>query len=186
MQKALLVLGLLASQSAFAEREISCWNQYARRGSPPTIRAEIGPDNRLENIRINAQDVTFQDYVYNRTSNYSGRSITTSTVTDPRGPVEALEITTNRSPYKGNNEYVFDFGTWEVTHYREHATRPFYHDTGTYSGRWILPKDLSNEFLRNYRIRTPNERSNSLIVMGPPRDSNQGGSNYLRMFCTSR
>jgi hypothetical protein len=180
MKKMIIALLLTTPFLAHAETELACWDKYAPRGAKPILKAHIEADNTLSNLTLDLKNEKFQIY-------YEDKSVvvdnqidhTVSTLENPTEAVSPEEITSNRSPYKGNNEYSFVMGSW-------FRTAPYGNYQGQYRSRLILPKDLSNEFLRTYHIRGTTERSNAVMIYSPSVVSDQGGDNYLRMFCTSK
>jgi len=171
--------------TAHAETRLACWNMYAKKNSKPVLTAEIQDNNVLTNLRFDFQgDDFFSGYFTNETkdagSQWPGQQQTTlSSLENPNSAQTPSEITTNRSPYKGNNEYDFDLGTYSFQ-------SPYMNRKGSYSVRLILPTNLSSDFLQTYRIRTASERSNAVLVIPPPYSSDQGGDSFLRMFCVSK
>jgi hypothetical protein len=88
-------------------------------------------------------------------------------------------ITTNRSPYQGNNVFNVMIGNYWVTGNTVKSS-------GSYVARLVLPRDLSNKTLQTYHIRNAQERSNAVVIIPPSVSTDQAGENYLRMFCMSR
>jgi len=180
MKKTVLVLSSVLVPALSQALELSCWNIFAPRGSRPVLTARVGEENRLSNIRLDPADRMLADYVYDDDSLEGWRGRFTSQIANPQGEYAATEITSARSSYRGNNEYRVIIGSWTSQLERSEARQ------GNYGARLILPQDLSSEALRNYRIRSPEERSNAVMVMSAPERINQSGDNYLRMFCSSR
>jgi hypothetical protein len=183
--KALWLIALIAvSQTAFAETELTCWNMYSKKGSAPILKATITQQVNLENVNLDLKDPLFELYFENKTesagTNWGNKPQTTlSTLSNPKGVLQASLITTNRSPYKGNNEYSITLG-----HYSFKA--PYITQEWDYTARLILPADLTSKNLADFRIRNKEERSNAVMVYSPASQMHQGGDNYLRMFCTSK
>ncbi|CAN5693086.1 hypothetical protein BH10BDE1_BH10BDE1_01420 [soil metagenome] len=178
------VLGFAVSHAG-AVTEIACWGMYAKAGSKPVLKAGIFNRTSLTNVEFNVKDERLGGYFIDKSEDSGPRwghrpAVTKSEFASPAGDFEAAEITTKRSPYYGNNEYAFDdLGQWSLT-------APYIQQNGTYSGRLILPKDLSSAALKAFRIRIPSERSNAVLIYGAAYDSHQSGDNFLRMFCTSK
>jgi hypothetical protein len=182
--KMIICLALFCSFAVFAESELSCWNLYAQKGSPPILKAKIKDQTTLWDLKFNFKDLWFSNYFIDTTEDSGERwnhepAKTLSKLEPPAGNFTPVLITSKRSPYEGDNEYVFQLGTYSFT-------SPYYNTEGKYVARLILPTDLSAEFLKNYRIRIASERSNAVMIIPPGYDTHQGGSNYLRMFCQSR
>lgn len=140
---------LFAGVSAHA-LEIACWNTYAKKGSRPYIAATVVENNGLAKVRLNKQSPEWG---------------ADSNLEIPNEPVlEAEPITSNRSPYKGNNEYAL------------------------VNARLILPADLSPAALKA-KIATgigmgPQENG---VIIGDMAGGDGSGSHYsIRLRCTSR
>ena len=175
--KVFILFTILFSSMAGAESQIACWNMHAKKGARPTIKADIGKDNNLENIQIDFSGWFFESYKTNTKFKDVERL---SELSQP--PADGVQPTLNenkRSSYKGNNEYSFVIGRYQYKSRRSKYG-------GIYEARWILPTNLDRDFLKNYRIRIPEERSNSVVVVPPPAFISQGGDSYLRLFCVSR
>ncbi len=175
MKKILVLFTLSTFASAHAETQLSCWNIFAQKDSAPIIKGQILENNVLRKVTLDPKDRMMQSYVFENDSWEGHKCRHTSKVTDPVGKLTPKEITSNRSSYKGNNQYEFEFGEWTMNLNEN--------DSGTYTARLILPTNLSNDFLKSYRIRNQSERSNGVLVMDPPHFSPQTGQNYLRVFC---
>lgn len=178
-----LVLGFV-SQAKAAVIEIACWDMYAKTGSKPILKAGVFNRTSLTDVQFNLKDEKFEGYFIDRTDDSGPRwghkpAVTKSQLVNPVGDHPATEITTSRSPYKGNNEYAFELGSWSLV-------APYIKQKGDYTGRLILPQDLSPAALKAFRIRTKTERSNAVMIYNSAHESHQSGDNFLRMFCTSK
>jgi hypothetical protein len=175
--KALFLISFFSFLMAHAETQLSCWDMYAKAGSAPLLTAKIGAQNSLQ-VSLDLKSETFQNYQFDETG-YQGKTHLVSVIQQPKGVLKPELNTSNRSPYKGNNEYNVVYG---------HSLHEYFDrkDSGQLSGRLILPTNLSNSFLKSYRIRSVNERSNAVFITRPPLNTNQGGDVYLRLFCVSR
>lgn len=185
MNKMIFAALIAMSAVAHAETELTCWNMYAKKGAAPVLKAQIGEGNALT-ITLNAKDSFFESYVYNDDvmgmvdGQYVSIGRQTETIVSPEGEI-APELLGKRSPvYKGNNSYDLE----KIGHHT-YDTANYKHE-GDLSAQLILPVDLSSDALKDYRIRSQNERSNAVMVLPGPANSNQGGSSYLRMFCVSK
>ena len=196
MSKMMIAIALvLVSVAAHGETQLACWNIYAKRGSAPILKADIGIGNALK-ISLNLQDSYFEQYIYNEFRDGSTCTECTSssvgTVEQFNEVIPAVEITTKRSSYVGNNSYDLVIGK-EVYTFRELAqpkpgVQPRENEdrVSNFNAKLILPKDLSADALKTSRIRSPQERSNAVMIIDPSPNTDQGGQNYLRMFCVSR
>ncbi len=187
MKLILSLVTLLLSSQAFAVTDIACWNIFSRKGSKPFLTAKIIDGTTLTQVSLNFENPTdfFSSYVFDdkREIERLGKKETIhkhSELIQPTGDLEASEITTNRSPYKGNNEYTFTLGSYF------YKTSFGGNHNGKYAARIILPNDLSRENLAKFRIRSATERSNAVMIYSPPYSSSQSGDNYYRMFCVSK
>ena len=181
---AAFLCALFGSASAFAATEIACWNMYSKKGSRPALKARIAADNVLAEARFDFTNEWFQGYEYDDVRDSGGRwdhkqERDFSTLEQPAAELTPERITSNHSPYKGNNEYAVRFG-------RHGFHSAYYNEDGEYFGRLILPVDLSPEALREYRIRNDNERSNAVMIARAPANSHTGGDVFLRLFCASK
>lgn len=184
MKTVFAILSILFVFSASAETELTCWNIYSKKGSKPILKAGIQRGTTLTDVTFNLEDEVFSSYFIDKTEDAGELwghkpKITKSELVNPEGKLKAEEITSNRSPYKGNNEYSFELGSYEFK-------SPYTNQKGSYTVRLILPPDLSNENLKTFRIRKASERSNAVMIYPPFYDSNQSGDDYLRMFCVSK
>lgn len=177
-------LALLFVFSASAETQLSCWNIYSKKGSKPILKAGIKRGTTLNNVTFDLKSETFANYFIDKTED-SGEQwqhkpkTTKSEIVNPEEDLKAEEITTGRSPYKGNNQYSFELGSYDFK-------SPYIRQKGTYDARLIMPPDLSNENLKTFRIREASERSNAVMIYPSNYGSDQSGDNYLRMFCVSK
>ncbi|HEX7673680.1 MAG TPA: hypothetical protein VF412_05890 [Bdellovibrio sp.] len=146
------VIGLmtLVGTQSFASGKIACWSLYSKKGSKPILSATIVRDDELADIVINQEG---------QPSTFDTNGLQTS--------AKGSEITTNRSPYKGAQEFTLANGI-----------------------RLILPTNLSSESLANTTFKAGNtndSRQNGVLdVAGPRYSSVQGGDGYTRMHCISR
>jgi hypothetical protein len=163
--------------NARAQTQLSCWHLFSKAGSAPLLVATIGAQNSLM-VTLDLNSETFLNYQFDETG-YQGKNHVASVLVQPAGVLKPELNTSNHSPYKGNNEYTVVYG---------HTLHEYFDksDKGQLLGRLILPTNLSNSFLKNYRIRSLNERSNSVFITRPPLNTNQGGDVFLRLFCVSR
>jgi hypothetical protein len=180
---ATVFLSLTASQ-AKAVTEIACWDMYAKTGAKPILKAGVFKRTSLTDVQFNLKDERFEGYFIDRTDD-SGElwghkpAFTKSEFVAPVGDFDASAITTSRSPYKGNNEYIFALGSWSFK-------APYIKQQGEYGGRLVLPADLSPVALKAFRIRVKTERSNAVLIYDSAHESHQSGQNFLRMFCVSK
>ncbi len=181
MKLLIALLVTFTATTAFAETELACWNMYAKRGSKPIMKAKIEKGNVLE-ATFNVQDEWFKGYFFDE--KIFGDAKKTSELTQPKDALTPEEIITHRSPYVGNNEYTFEFGSYSYT--QTIGKKSPDDSTGSYSARLILPPNLSKEFLAKFRIRDEKERSNAVMIMPPPYMGDTDGDLYLRMFCISK
>lgn len=186
MKKTLLALCLFGSIAAQAETDLSCWNMYAQKGAQPILKAKIGKNKALK-VTFNLQDEYFAAYYFeNNHCGTGGCSKETGTLNQIKEVLKPTLIESSRSPYKGNNEYAMTLGysTWDF----KSADGPSKNQNKVYdvSARLILPTDLSQDFLKTYRIRVSSERSNALVVLDPSANTSQSGQNYLRLYCVSK
>ena len=185
MLKFLLAVFMISGFAAQGETQIACWGTYSKRGSKPILKATIEDNTKLKNVSLDLKNAIFEGYFIDKNEDAGERwghkrAITKSELVQPEGTLVPEEITTNRSPYKGNNEYDFILGTYSFT-------SPYHNISGEYDARLILPKDLSAEHLKAFRFKsTPKVRSNAVMIYPSEYDSSQYGSNYLRLFCASR
>lgn len=91
--KIVLILGILFANAASAET-LKCWNTYSKKGTPPLIAAQIVSDSELDRFEINRQEGNYNE----------------AEVEVPAGAVKGELITSNRSPYKGNQEFFLESG----------------------------------------------------------------------------
>ena len=175
--KQIILLSLFAFVTAHAETQLSCWDMYAKSGSHPLLTAQISTGNALQ-VKLNLESEFFQSYQYDE-SGYEGKTHQTGVLEQPAGVVKPTLNVSNHSPYKGNNEYTVRYG---------HTTHRIFEKVTDYelTMRLVLPTDLTNASLKNYRIRNSSERSNAVIITAPPANTNQGGDNYVRLFCVSK
>ncbi|HEY8278012.1 MAG TPA: hypothetical protein VIH99_00220 [Bdellovibrionota bacterium] len=90
MKYALILALSLGSFAAQAET-LKCWNTYSKRGSKPTLVAEIVSNSKLDRFEIN--------------QNSDDNS---ALLKAPRGAEKGEIITSNHSPYKGNQEFSLE------------------------------------------------------------------------------
>lgn len=184
MKSIILLAALAFATNAFAETELACWNKYATRGSRPILKAKITQQNSLE-ITLDLKDPLFEAYFEDSSEDSGERwghkpAITKSFVKNPEGVLTPSLITTNRSPYKGSNQYSFVLG-----HYSLRA--PYINQDIDYNARLILPVDLTNANLRASQGQMgQSPRTNAVLIYTAAEAMHQGGDNYLRMNCTSR
>lgn len=88
-----LILGMLFANAASAET-LKCWNTYSKKGTPPLIVAQIVADNELTGFELNRREGSYNE----------------DEVEIPSGPVVGELITSNRSPYKGAQEFQLERG----------------------------------------------------------------------------
>lgn len=150
MMASVIALMTLASAQSFASGKLACWDLYSKKGSKPVLSATILRDDELTDIVIN------QD---GQLSTFDTKGLQKS--------AKGSEITTNRSPYKGAQEFSLADGI-----------------------RLILPANLSSESLASTTFKAGNtndSRQNGVIdVVGSRYSSIQGGDGYTRMHCISR
>jgi hypothetical protein len=169
---------------AYAESELACWNIFSKKGSAPILKAKIVQQENLDQVTFNLKDPYFESYFEDSTRSAGEQwgnkpEHRVSKLENPKKVLDAKLITTNRSPYKGNNEYVFKFGRYSFK-------APYITQGYDYGARIILPKDLSSATLNSFRIRSAQERSNAVVILSPAQSQNQSGDNFLRMFCVSK
>lgn len=91
--KLVLIFGILFANAASAET-LKCWNTYSKKGSLPLIVANIVSDTELDRFELNRQEGNYNE----------------SEIEIPAGAVKGELITSNRSPYKGAQEFYLDNG----------------------------------------------------------------------------
>lgn len=182
---------VLFSLNTFATTELTCWNIYSKSGSRPILKAKIEGENTLYDVSFNLKDELFASYfVDSSIIGYPGTELENTDVSkghleNPMGYITPEEIISNKSPYKGNNEYAIELGIETVQVFKKNEDKPFYEDQYTYSGRLILPQDLSKENLKTVQLRNWDKRVNGLFIYKPSRAQSQSGDNYLKLHCTS-
>lgn len=142
---ATIILGSLSAQAL----EIACWDIYSKKGSRPYIAATVVENNGLADVRLNKRTDDGFD----------------SNLAIPNEPVlQANAITSNRSPYKGNNEYYFE------------------------NARLILPADLSPEALKaKIAVGIGMGAKENGVLIGNMADGDGAGSHYsVRLRCFSK
>lgn len=137
-----LFLGGMIATSAMAKDTLKCWDVKFH-PNKPLMTATILADNKLEDIR----------FLYKSTEEE-----------DTLGKVKGTEITTNRSKYKGNNEFTLKNGH-----------------------RLILPPSLDNKDLKKTKKKGigmgPGENG---VIIGNHEGDGEGGSHYsIRLDCES-
>jgi hypothetical protein len=149
--KVLLFTILFTTTASAYAGELACWNTYARRGARPVLTATIVNNNTLSNVKINLSDESRASYQ----------------LVESQGKIKGEEITSNRSPYKGNNAFALET-----------------------DGRLVIPTDLSSENLRVSlstgisRNATPGENA---VIIGSLADGDGAGSHFsIRMRCRSK
>jgi hypothetical protein len=175
--KAILLLSLFSFLTAHAESQLSCWDKYAKSGSKPFLTAQILAKNALK-VTFDLDSEGLQRYVFDESTNQD-RTRKVSEVFQPKTVVKPTLNVSNRSPYKGNNEYAITFGQYSYLTYPKNQSTDLVM-------RLVLPTDLSSSFLKNYRIRNNGERSNAVIITAAPDNTDQAGNNFFRLFCTSK
>lgn len=86
------LFALTFSFVSFAHAEVlKCWDKYSKNGSPPTLMANIDSSSILSKIVI----TSFDGNKYESHPLLGGQAVNGSA------------ITTNRSPYRGNQEFLF-------------------------------------------------------------------------------
>ena len=175
-----------ASTTAQAETQLACWNMHAKKGSAPILKANRRDGNALD-IQINLKDEYFTPWIFDNSGVWDGTGQKTDRgdLAQPEQNLIPEEITTKRSPYVGNNQYSFTIGHEEFKLVNAEGVTTSEIEKG-YGARLILPKDLSSDALKAFRIRTPQERSNAVAILNSSTNMEQGGDNYLRMFCISK
>lgn len=132
--------------AAKSQHILKCWNAYFLNARAPYMSAVIVEDNVLSNIRFHYK-------------NNDGKFPTA-----PAGQIEGQLITSNRSPYKGMNDFII---TTEL-----HGP-----------DRLILPTDLSNE---NLQLVSQSHRNRENGVVIGTFDGDGSGSHFsVRLVCTS-
>jgi hypothetical protein len=175
MRYFILVLAFALARVATAETSLACWDAYAKKGSRPTLKADIFNNDYLKNISFDfgsKDEGIFAPYFSQREDKGNF-----SLLADPDpANVQANEIITKHSPYFSNNEFALSLGKWH-----------WYDEDGTYAARLILPKDLSNENLKDFRFKNrANDRVNGVLIIPPVVASGTGGDTYVKLFCTSK
>lgn len=178
--KVLTLALLLASSMAHATTyELACWNMYSKKGSAPILTAEIDAGaSTLNQVKLNTADAYFEGYTFNE-EKYTDY-VETSSIKSDLGSITGSLITTKRSPYVGDVEYITAMGEHAWGKKGEEAK------SEEYPFRLILPADVSPEALKAFRIRQQDERSNAVVVLRPPSNTDQGGDSFLRMFCVTK
>lgn len=174
------------SFSIFAEdsNRLACWNVYAKSGSRPVLTAEVVNNTVLETIRLDFSDRMFEFYSFEEKEklgdHWKGQlKYEKSWVFNPEGLYESTIVDTKRSPYYGNQEFRYVFGSYRIE-------APYIDPPGSwdrnYEARLILPVDISAENLKTFRFHE-GSRVNAVMIYPPSPATSQSGDNYLRMHC---
>ncbi len=142
----------LCSSSYANSLKLKCWNKHYKDATAPFIIADIEYHNQLSNIR----------FIYKKSMAKNG-----ITVQDHLDSVVAKEVVSNRSPYKGNQEFLVKG-----------------------SGTLLLPKDISQENLKKtvksgiYRnAEAPGE--NGVFITSYDEGDGAGSHVSYRLICES-
>ncbi len=135
----------LATLSSSAQAEtLKCWNTFSPRGSAPALVANIVADDELNQLEAPKQ------------GKQSGDEIEV-----PSGSVRGALITSNRSPYKGNQEFALT------------------------NVRLILPVRLdAQSLLEAEKTGIGRSRGENGVMIGKFKGSTDGGSHFsYRLRC---
>lgn len=175
--KSLIIAFVFSVSLVHAETELQCWSLPRKPKTTPILTAQISANTQLL-VSLNLKDTFFDKYTYSSSQN-EGSFHEVGRPVQPTGILKPELIQSNQSPYKGNNEYRFVFAkTYWTSGENTHENN--------LEMRFILPTNLSNSFLQDYRIRSGHEKSNAVIMASAPRNSSERGHTYLRLFCSSK
>lgn len=88
MKTLLFLLVFVFNVSVSSAATLKCWDVYSPRGAKPTIVARVLSDQELADFEVNTVEENFTSYLK-----------------APVGTVTGALIESNRSPYKGNQEF---------------------------------------------------------------------------------
>ncbi|MBY0517615.1 MAG: hypothetical protein K2P81_11935 [Bacteriovoracaceae bacterium] len=161
--KSLLFIILTSLSFNSMASTLTCWNIFSSNSNAPILRADITNKVILSKAIFNLNESSFESFFFNKKeeagATWPGEfTLSQSELTNPKGELSAKILTAARSPYKGNNQYTFNFGTYSIK-------SPYLVTQGEYEARLILPLNLSKSNLETFRIRDANEKSNSVLIL---------------------
>jgi hypothetical protein len=177
----LFITAILLASVAQAETSLECKNN---RSGKVIMTARILNNKYLSEVDFDFSQWGLREYFVDKKTEMPNRPgkfrVEKGYLANPEGRLTPKEITNNRSPYKGNEEFSWKFGEHTYSNPPNKLSRT------PYEARLITSADLSNDVLKTFRFKNrKGERTNAVLIMNPPRNVHQYGDNFLKMFCTS-